>query len=363
MTSFEKQAGRPRVTLQTIADRLQVSRTTVSNAFGKPNQLNPALRQQILDLARELGYPGPNPAARTLRRGRSGSLGVIFPETLVYAVTDPAALLLLRGIAEASEAARMALWLAPVPPDREAGIAAVRDAVVDGFVVYSLAEDDARLQILAERAMPTVIVDEPPLPGAAFVGIDDRAGARAAAEHLLALGHRRFGVVTFPLADDDYTGPADLARQAAATIPISRARLAGYADALAAAGLPWDEVPVQETRLNEVASGEAAASALLDRSPRPTAIMAFSDLLAIGALRAAATRGLRVPADLSVIGFDDIPAAAMATPPLTTVRQPLLEKGRIAGRLLLDGWPANQPPTLRLPTDLVVRASTGPAPP
>src|SRR5689334_20037623 len=125
MGSFEQKSGGTRVTLQTIADRLQVSRTTVSNAFGKPNQLNPALRQQILDVARELGYPGPNPAARSLRRGRSGSFGVIFPETLVYAVTDPAALLLLRGIAEASEAARAALWLAPVPPDREAGVAAV----------------------------------------------------------------------------------------------------------------------------------------------------------------------------------------------------------------------------------------------
>src|SRR5581483_8822522 len=168
---------------------------------------------------------------------------------------------------------------------------------------------------------------------------------------------------TFPLADDDYAGPADLARQAAATIPISRARLAGYADALAAAGLAWDAVPVQETRLNAEESGAAAAAALLDRSPRPTAILAFSDLLAGGALRAAATRGLHVPADLSVIGFDDIPAAAAATPPLTTVRQPLLEKGRIAGQLLLEGWPAHEPPTRRLPTDLVVRASTGPAPP
>jgi DNA-binding LacI/PurR family transcriptional regulator len=352
-----------RVTLQTIADRLQVSRTTVSNAFSRPDQLNPELRRQILDVARELGYAGPNPVARTLRRGRSGSLGVIFPETLVYVVTDPAALLLLRGLAEATEPARTALWLAPVPPDRAAGAGAVRDAVVDGFVVFSLADDDARLQTLVERAMPTVIVDEPALAGAAFVGIDDRAAARAAAEHLLALGHRRFGVVTFPLAEDDYVGPADLARQEAATISISRARLAGYADALRAAGLPWETVPVQETRVNAAESGAAAAAALLDRSPRPTAILAFSDLLAIGALAAAATRGLRAPNDLSVVGFDDIPAGAAATPPLTTVRQPLLDKGRIAGEWLLRGWPPGEPPHLVLPTELVVRASSGPAPP
>ena len=352
-----------RATLQTIADQLGVSRTTVSNAYGRPDQLNPALRRKILEVAKEIGYPGPHPAARTLRRGRSGSLGVVFTETLTYAVTDPVALLFLRGVAEAVEPSGTALLLVPAPPGGRAAPDAVRDAVVDGFLVYSVAEDDARLEAVLERRLPTVMVDQPAQEGCAFVGIDDRGGARAVAAHLLALGHRRFAVVAFPLSEDDYSGPADLERQAGATFPISAARLAGYAEALEGAGLPRADVPVQEERLNTIAAGEHAAGILLDRVPRPTALLCFSDLLATGALRAAATRGLRVPEALSIVGFDDSPAATAAQPPLTTVRQPLLEKGRAAGRFMVEGWPAEAPPSIILPTELVVRASSGPAPP
>ncbi len=354
---------RERVTLQTIADKLGLSRTTISNAYSRPDQLNPALRQKILATAKEIGYSGPHAAARSLRRGRSGSIGVVFTESLVYAVTDAAALLFLRGIAEASEPSGTALLLLPAPHGRRAGPTAVLDAVVDGFLVYSVAEDDARMQAVLDRHLPTVMIDQPPRPQAGFVGIDDRAGGRAAAEHLLALGHRRFAVVTFPLVEDDYSGPVSLERQAAATFPISAARLAGYADALRAVGFAWEDVPVYETPLNLVASGEIAAGILLDRVPRPTAILAFSDLLAIGALRAAETRGLRVPQDLSVAGFDDSPGAATAQPPLTTVRQPLLDKGLVACRMILEGWPQGHPPSVLLPTELIVRASTGPAPP
>jgi DNA-binding LacI/PurR family transcriptional regulator len=351
-----------RATLQTIADRLKVSRTTVSNAYSRPDQLNPALRQKILEVAKELGYAGPDAAARSLRRGRSGSLGLIFTETLSYAVTDPVSLLFLRGLAEATETAGVNLLLIPTPMDHEDGAAAVLDAVVDGFIVYSVAEDDARLQAALERRLPTVIVDQPRRKQAALVEIADRAGARAAAEHLLALGHRRFAVIAFPLSEDGYDGPAGPERQAAATFPISRARLEGYADALRAAGLRWEDVPVQEMPLNTRETGEDAAGILLDRTPRPTAILAFSDLLAAGALRAAATRGLRVPEALSITGFDNIAEAAQTRPPLTTVRQPLLEKGITAGRLILEGWPEDDPPEVLLPTELVVRASTGPAP-
>jgi DNA-binding LacI/PurR family transcriptional regulator len=349
-----------RATLQTIADRLGVSRTTVSNAYSRPDQLNPALREKILTVAREIGYSGPHPAARSLRRGRSDSLGVVFTESLSYAVTDPAALLFLQGIAEASEPSGTGLLLLPAPHGRRASASAVLDAVVDGFLVYCVAEDDERLQAVLDRRLPTVMVDQGQPPGTAFVGIDDQGGARAAAEHLLALGHRRFGVIAFPLAEDDYHGPADLDRQAAATFPTSAARLAGFSEALRGAGLRWEDVPVQETALNSIAAGAQAAAPLLDRADRPTAILAFSDLLALGALRAAADRGLRVPENLSITGFDDSPGAAESRPPLTTVRQPLLHKGLVAARMLLEGW-VGEPPGVILPTELVVRATTGPA--
>jgi DNA-binding LacI/PurR family transcriptional regulator len=151
-------------------------------------------------------------------------------------------------------------------------------------------------------------------------------------------------------------------RQGVATFPTSAARLAGFADALRDAGLVWEEIPVQETSVNTVEDGEAAAASLLDRKQRPTAILAFSDLLATGVLRAAATHGLDVPRTLSVTGFDDFPAAATTSPPLTTVRQPLLDKGRVAGRLMRECWSSTSLLVVLLPTELVVRAATGPVP-
>ena len=351
------------VTLQTIADLLGVSRTTVSNAYGKPDQLAPALQEKIFAAAKELGYAGPHPAARTLRSGRSGAVGLLLAESLSYAVNDPAAVLLLQGIAEVFDEAGTSLLLLPALADRRAGARAACEAVVDAFLVYSAAVDNPQLAAIVERRLPIVVIDEPPLPGAARVGVDDVCGAEAMARHLLALGHRAFAAITFPLREDDYRGFADPDRQAAATYPVTAARLGGYASTLRAAGLDWGAVPLYECPVNTQEEGCHAAGLLLDRHPRPTAIVALSDQLALGAIEAAARRGLAVPADLSVAGFDDVPAAATARPALTTVRQPLRAKGVVAARLVLEKWAATEPPDVSLPTELVVRASTGPVPP
>lgn len=296
------------------------------------------------------------------RRGQSESLGVVFTESLIYAVTDPASLLFLHGVAYASEPGGVSLILLPTPLDPEAGSLAVRNAVVDGFFVYSVAENDPRLQAVRERALPVVIVDGPPPEDVAYVGIDDREGGFAVAEHLLGLGHRSFAVITFSLIEDSFTGLADRQRQSAMTFGVSRERIGGYADAPRGAGLDWDTVPVHERSVNTLAAGENAAGVILDRHPRPIAILAFSDVLALGALRAAAARGLAVPGALSIAGFDDIPAAARASPALTTVHQPFFEKGRLAATWMLEGWPEDDPPSVLFPAPLVVRASTGPAP-
>ena len=354
-----------RVTLQSIAELVGVSRTTVSNAYSRPDQLNPKLRERILRVAEEVGYCGPDPAARTLRSGRAGAVGVLLAERLSYAFTDPAAMRFLEGVAQVGDQAGIGLLLLPAStPDTGAGpqAGAVRAAVADGFLVFSMAEGAAGVRAVAARQQPTVVVDEPRLPGASFVGIDDRAAARSVAEHLLGLGHRRFGVVSFRLAADGYNGPAGPERQAAATFSISRARLTGYADALRAAGLRWEDVEVQERTPNSVGAGLDGARALLARRPRPTAILATSDVLAIGALRAARELELPVPEALSVAGFDDAPDAALVTPALTTVRQPLLDKGIVAARLLLDPGPGAGAEEVLLPTELAVRASTGPPP-
>ena len=130
-------------------------------------------------------------------------------------------------------------------------------------------------------------------------------------------------------------------------------------DALLSAGIQTPELPIWECEVNSVENGFAGAELLLDQEPRPTALLCLSDQLAIGVIRAVRDRGLRVPEDISVVGFDDIPGAVNSRPPLTTVRQPLREKGRVAGELLMTGW-GDDPPAILLPTELVIRASSGP---
>ena len=346
--------GRP--TLLDVARAVGVSRSSVSYAFSRPERVSPELRARVLAAAAELGYAGPDPAAATLRRGRAGALGVLFTEALSYAFADPAAVLFLQGIATVGERADVALTLLPVPPGAEGALAAVRGSVIDGAIVYSLPEEHPAVLALAARRLPLVRVDMAPAPGALVVRIDDRGGARAVAGHVLARGHRDVGILADRLSADGFRGPADRARRRAATFPVARWRLAGYADALRAAGLDADAAPLFDCGGTTVEDGRAGALALLDCGRRPTAIVAMTDQLARGALRAAAERGLRVPADLAVAGFDDLPEAAAADPPLTTVRQDHLAKGTKAAELLLAA--ELEPREVVLPTRLVVRAST-----
>jgi DNA-binding LacI/PurR family transcriptional regulator len=355
---MRNRAEKDGITLATIAEALGVSRTTVSNAYNRPDQLSPALRRRVLEAARDLGYQGPDPVARTLRRGTTGAVGVIFDEPLPYAFGDPAAVLFLQGIAVACEHVGASVLVVPRSPASDSH-ELIRSALVDGFVVECDAQGDERIDVLAERGLPFVMVDAPTHPAAAWVGIDDRGTARAAAEHLLGLGHSRLGVVALPLSPDGVEGRAGPARQQSARYGVSRDRLAGYRGAVEAAGLSWEDVPVEERWPNGFDAGARAGAALLDRAPRPTAILAMSDELALGVLHAARERGIEVPADLSIVGFDDTPSAARGEPPLTTVRQPHQEKGEVATRLLLEGAPAET--RIELPAELIVRASSGPA--
>ncbi len=345
--------ARPR--LLDVARAAGVSRSTVSYAFTQPGRVSPALRARVLAAAAELGYAGPDPVAATLRRGRAGAIGVLFTEALAYAFADPGAVLFLRGVAVAGERADVALTLLPVPPGADAALTAVRGSVIDGALVYSLPEEHPAVLALAARRIPLVRVDMAPAAGAAVVRIDDEGGARAVAEHVLARGHRRVGLLADRLSADGHRGLADPARRRAATFPVARWRLAGYTAALRAGGLEPDAAPLFDCAGNDPADGRAGTHALLATEPPPTAIVAMTDQLARGALLAAADRGLRVPVDLAVCGFDDLPEAALAEPPLTTVHQDHAGKGETAARLLLEGTGDDE---LVLPTRLVVRAST-----
>jgi DNA-binding LacI/PurR family transcriptional regulator len=366
----EEAGDRASVTLATLARELGVSKSTVSNAYNRPDQLSPALRARILEAARRLGYPGPDPLAATLSRGRVGAIGLVFFDDppaypLTFAFTDPVHALFLQGVADVCGRAGVGLVL--LGGGRGADL--VRAALVDGFICQYDVVGDERFAAVAERGLPVVVVDGPPasaegpdgIPprGASRVGVDDRGAARAAARHLLALGHRRLGVVAAPLSPDGYDGPAGPRRQRQARYHVIRERLAGYRAEVEAAGLRWDDVPVEERSPYGQDAGWRAAGALLDRPDRPSALLAMSDELALGAMRAAEERGLAVPDQLSVVGFDDTPAAARTRPALTTVHQPHHDKGAVAAELLLR--PGGVPERRVLAARLVVRGSTGPA--
>jgi DNA-binding LacI/PurR family transcriptional regulator len=339
-------------TLASLAAELGVSRTTVSNAYNRPDQLSAPLRARVLEAARRLGYPGPDPVARSLRTRKAGAVGLLLTEALSYAFRDPAATGFLEGLALACEQAGQGLLLVPVSPEH-ADVTSVYQAGVDGFVVYSVREDDPHFMAVLERPVPTVVCDQPTgVEGVDRVGVDDRAAMLGLARHVTALGHRRIGVLCMRLAAGRHDGPASAERQSGATYPVQRDRLAGIRDGLGEVGVDWAGVPVHERFEHSVDAGQEAAAALLGAHPDLTAVLCTSDILALGALRHAVVRGLSVPEDLTITGFDGVPEAERAG--LTTVRQPFLEKGRVAGELLLQRGDRNRPRRVTLPTELRV---------
>ena len=269
-------ASRPvgdRVTLQTLADRLGISRTTASNAFNRPDQLNPALREQRARARGRARLRGARPAGRALRSGRAGAIGVLLTEQLSYAFADPAAVATLRGLAEEAERVGISLSLLPAPlTDDAADPAAVSRALVDGCFVYALPAGHPSVHAALERHLPLVVADTPHIPGVPFVSIDDRGGARAAAQHLLDLGHRRLAVVSLRMRDDGGRGFADADRRCDPAYRVTAERLAGYEEALAGAGRRCDDVPIYEVDLNardaRARGGAGAARARADRRAR-----------------------------------------------------------------------------------------------
>jgi DNA-binding LacI/PurR family transcriptional regulator len=353
-----------RVTLQTIADRVGVSRMTVSNAFSKPGQLSAAMRERILEAAAELGYVGPDPAARALARGTSGAVGILLTDSVTYAFSDEVATGFLGAIAD--ELAPTGLALTLLSTTSNAGVVPARDVPLDGAVVYSCDTTSPALAWLVRRGLPLVYVDQAPVAGITSVNVDDRAGAAAAAAHLVELGHRRIDIINKNLA-----GSFGVVVEADADVDVdhnvSRQRMLGWLDGLSSAGIKANAVNQPQGSADDA---YAAALLLLEQDDPPTALLCFSDVMANGAVRAAESLGLRVPEDLSVVGFDDSPLARRMRPTLTTVRQPVEEKGRAAATALTaliertrSGAAKARARHVILPTELVVRDSTAPPPP
>lgn len=348
---------RRQATLASLAAELGVSRTTVSNAYNRPDQLSPELRKRVLDTAQRLGYPGPDPVARSLRTRKAGALGLLLTENLSYAFRDPAAVGVLEGLALACENQGIGLHLVPASPGREE-VAAVHRAGVDGFVVYSVPDDDPHLEAVLSRPVPTVVVDQPIIDGISRVGPDDEAATAGLAKHLIELGHRKVGVLCMRLARERNDGFVSLERQQAAHFHVQRARLNALATAFSDAGVDWSSVPVVERFEHTIDDGAAAARQLLDSHPEVTALICTTDIFALGALAEAGRRGLRVPAELTVTGFDGIAEATRAG--VTTVHQPVLDKGKAAGKLLLESNEHTSAKVITLPTELRIGTTSGP---
>ncbi len=341
--------GSERPTLDTVARAAGVSRMTVSNAYNRPDQLSAATRQRVLEAARRVGYAGPDPAAQSLRRGSTGTIGVVLTEQLPYAFTDPGMVTLLHGIASALNDSGYALLLVPSQGPEQS---LVRSAIADALVLCAVAPDDPAVTAAVERGLPLVTVGTPRLPGVPRVTADNRTAAAIAAHHLLGLGHRRFAVVTQGWSSPTVPGHG-------ASLGFAQ-RAAGFVACVEAAGVV--DVTVLETHEHSRAVAAAAVAEALASGQRPTAIFGVTDVFALGALDAVTAAGLRVPGDVSVVGFDGIAETATSNPPLTTVSQGLFDQGRAAARLALRQVAGQPARGLRATPDLVVRASTA-APP
>lgn len=345
-----------RVTLQTIADQLGVSRMTVSNAFSKPDQLSADLRQRVLDAAMKLGYAGPDPAARVLARGKTGTVGVLLTESLQYAFADEVAASLFAALADELGAAGLALTLFTSSGKR--GFAEADQVPMDAAIVYSCEYDLAAVQNLTRRGIPLVFVDQPPAKGVWSVNVDDIGGARLGAEHVIALGHRRIALVLpTPRGPAGLVDRADMSFEGHADLERTR----GWLDALDKASIV-PQIFQAEKSFEEIGS-EAASVLLALRAPdRPTAVLCFSDTIAFGFVQQATAMSYVVPTDVSVVGFDDSALARRMQPALTTVRQDTQAKGRIAGEAVIELLKApdakRRPRNVVLPTSLIVRSTT-----
>lgn len=360
--------------LASIAAELGVSRTTVSNAYNRPEQLSPELRERILAVAAAHGYAGPDPMARSLRTQRTGAIGVVLTEALSFAFEDRASVDFLAGLASVPD---YSLTLIP------AG-ASVHDAIVDGIVVYSVPAADPHLTAARARGLPLIVCDQPKGLDVPFVGIDDFHAIQATAQLLIDAGHTRIGILAKRMFASPTNGFVDLgevgdvrdvssglvavaelaaadpavadaesavaelaavdpavaddefavAELAAADLDVQRARVEGALEVFSRAGV--GPVPVVTRHLNDIDAAADGARELLGRFPDLTAVLCTTDSMALGVMAAFGDRV--ADGSLSVTGFDGIDEAVSRG--LVTVSQPSRRKGEVAAELLrslMDG--------------------------
>lgn len=350
----------PRPTLAAVARAAGVAPSTASLAFSGAGPVSEDAKARVLAAAAELGYGGPDPRARSLRRGRSGVIGVVMDERLSDAFRDPVNVLTLDGIAEVAGEAGASLLLVRSPLDDEQGAGPIVDAPMDAVVLVGCnVRIDPAVAVLRRRQIPVVAIEADDIEGAVPVQLDNRDASGRAAEYLRDLGHTAVTVVTLPLDAERRRGQIDAAREAEGVAHTTLERLRGvrsvYPDAVAV-----------EAAASSVEEGRIAGQSLFGDGPVPTAVVAQSDLLAVGVISAALDAGLRVPEDVSVVGFDGITVddSLLHRSPirqLTTLAQPFEQKGRAAARAALAMLEGAEPQPAAFRSELRVGDTTGPA--
>ena len=337
------------ISIQDIARAAGVSHSTVSRALHDSSLISPEVRQRIQQLAHEMGYT-PNAVAQSLKGKRTNTIGLV-----VTSIADPFVGRVVRGIEDVAQAAGVNVFLSVSNNDPQREMVVIETfhrRRVDGVISAAAQISGPYTQRLAQIKMPTVLVNQQAETDAGqlhSVEVDDYTGARQAVEHLIGMGHGRIG----------YLGAGNRPRS-------NRRRTTGYRDALAAAGIPAHEAfmrmaPAEHRyHTDDVADGQTFLPELL--AAGVTAVFCYNDMIAVGALLACRELGVRVPEQVSIVGFDDIEIARYVTPPLTTVHQPKLRLGELAMQMLLDILEEHPVENQVLTTDLVVRASAGPAP-
>lgn len=329
--------GVKRVTLAQVAERAGVSVMTASYTYSRPTRVSDQARAKVLAAAAELGYAGPDPSARSLRRGSTGTVGVVMGEHLTYAFEDQQAASFLAGIADVCADRGYGMTILPITGGAE-DAPRITGAAVDGFIVWTTADDDPILGAVEATRRPAVVHGGPAVPALELVTIDNRAAARAVGAIAFA-GAGRPAVVSLPLSRSRISTIGSAADIQEVLFPVTRARLEGYRDAAEAAGIAWRDVVVAVCARNDAAEAERLAGALLATAEQPDAIAAMSDQQAAGVVRAVRAAGRLIPDDVAVTGWDD--AAVAARLGLTTVAQSLRDQGAACARAALGERPSS----------------------
>jgi LacI family transcriptional regulator len=329
------------LTLEDIAHISGVSRSTVSRVINGDPNVKDHTRSRVMEVIQSINFQ-PNLAARSLAAGHANVIGMVIPTGVSSIFSDPYFPLLIQGVSSTCNALghSVMLWLAEPEFERTTINQILYSGLIGGVIVSSMRMEDPLIDRLYESKQPFITIGRHPTNDKIdYVDVDNCAGAYQAVMYILRTGHRRVAAITGPL---NTVGGRD--------------RYQGYQDALHERGLPLIPELVAEGEYSD-ASGFLAMKRLLPH--HPDAVFVASDAMAFAAMRLIQEAGLRVPEDIAVVGFDDIPNAATSQPPLTTVRQPIQRTGSLAAEMLIDMivHPDPQPRRIVLPTELVIRAS------